>query len=205
MKRHFNLALLIIACMAAACAQSAPAAESTPELTAPAPEETAEASAQIWETFVQREPTRPGWVFQHPAGWTIVDVDGRNVFLYSTPGAGDQLFSRGLQPGQIVMQISLNPAAQPGQTTEEHLRILTNAMRDATYGEIEPVSIAGIDGLQRRIAIENVGLSAVGISQVAVQDMFIDIIAYSRSDEFERNLPLLTQIIETVRYTLPTE
>ena len=209
MHRLTPIALLFVMCAVTAC-NPAPASEATPEV-APTiqpevtPETTVEASSVQWERYVQSDVTAPGWVFQHPAGWEVVDLDGRNIFLYSTPGAGERLFVNGLQPGEMVFQISMNPAASADETPTAHLTVLSEQIRDAALGDVEPVTIAGLEGVHRRGTIEPLGLSFVASSRPFIGGRFIDIIAYSRTDEFESNWPLMSAVIETVRYVLPTE
>lgn len=209
MHRLTLIALLFVMCAASAC-NPAPASEATPEV-APTigpeltPETTAEASSVVWERYVQSDAAAPGWVFQHPAGWEIVDLDGRNIFLYSASGTGERLFVSGLQPGEMVYQISMNPAATADESPTAHLTVLSEQIRDAELGDIEPVTIAGLDGVHRRGTIEALGLSFVASSRPFIGGRFIDIIAYSRTDEFESNWPTMSAVIETVRYILPTE
>jgi hypothetical protein len=209
MHRLTLIVLLFVMGAASAC-NPAPASEVTPEV-APTiqpeltPETTAEASSVVWERYVQSDVTAPGWVFQHPAGWEVVDLDGRNIFLYSTPGAGERLFVNGLQPGELVFQFSLNPAVNGDETPTAHLTALSEGLREAALGDIESVTIAGLDGVQRRGTIDALGLTVVASSRPFFGRQFIDIIAYSRTDEFERNLALMNAVIETVRYVLPTE
>lgn len=210
MHRFTLIALFIVMCAVSACAGTGPAGEATPEVapTIPpevTPETTVEASSVLWERYVQSEVTAPGWVFQHPAGWEIVDLDGRNVFLYSTPGAGDRLFVNGLQPGEMVFQISLNPAANGDETPATHLAALSEGIGGAALGDTEPVTIAGLEGVHRRGTIEELGLSFIASSRPFFGGQFIDIIAYSRTDGFESNWPMMSAVIETVRYVLPTE
>lgn len=212
MKSALKFVLLVTAVVCAACGGQANP-EVTPEITRPAPEvtpeTTAEATAEVmsleWQTFVQSPPTAPGWVFQHPAGWEIIEVNNVNVFLYSAPGIGERLFTDGLQPGQLVFQFSLNPAAEGGQTAQDHLTRLTSAIRTATYGDPEPVSIAGLDGVQQRVFIESPALTALAITRELLPGRFIDIIAYSRADEVDANRPTIDTVIESVRYSLATE
>ena len=206
MHRLTLITLLLVLWTVSACADASPASEVTPEvLPEVTPETTVEASSVQWERFVQSDVTAPGWVFQHPAGWEVVDLDGRNIFLYSTPGAGERIFVNGLQPGESVFQFSLNPAANGDETPSAHLTALSEGLREAALGDIEPVTIAGMDGVHRRGTIEPLGLSFVASSRPFVSGQFIDIIAYSRTDEFESNWSLMSAVIETVRYVYPTE
>jgi hypothetical protein len=214
MHRLTLIALLFVMVAASACADAAPSSEATPEIQIEVtpevipevtPETTAEASSVEWERYVQSDATTPGWAFQHPAGWEVVDLDGRNIFLYSTSGAGERLFVNGLQPGELVFQISMNPAANGDETPTAHLTVLSEQIRDAALGDVEPVTIAGLDGVRRRGTIDALGLTVVASSRPFAGGQFIDIIAYSRTDEFERNLSLMNAVIETVRYVLPTE
>jgi hypothetical protein len=209
MHRLTLIALLFMMCAASAC-NPAPASEATPEVAPPVPpeltpESTVETSSVVWERYVQSDVTAPGWVFQHPSGWEVVDLDGRNIFLYSTPGAGERLFVNGLQPGEMVFQISMNPAANGDETPAAHLTVLSEQIRDAALGDIEPVTIAGLDGVHLRGTIETLGLSFVASSRLFIGGRFIDIIAYSRTDEFESNWPTMSAVVETVRYVIPTE
>jgi hypothetical protein len=210
MHRFTLIALLFVMLVVSACADAGPSSDATPEVTPPiqpevTPETTVEASSVEWTRYVQADATAPGWVFQHPAGWEVVDLDGRNVFLYSTSGAGERLFVNGLQPGEFVFQISLNPAANANETPEAHLTALSEGLREAALGDIEPVTIAGLEGVYRRGVIEALGVSFVASSRPFIGGQFIDIIAYSRTDEFESNWPLMSAVIETVRYVYPTE
>lgn len=210
MHRLTLIALLFVISVVSACADAAPSAEMTPEV-APTiqpevtPETTVEASSVVWERYVESDTTAPGWALQHPAGWEVVNMDGRNVFLYSAPGAGDRLFVSGLQSGEMVFQFSLNPAANSDETPTAHLAALSEGLRDADHGEIEPVTIAGLDGVQRRGTIEELGLTFVASSRPFFGSQFIDIIAYSRTDGFESNWPMMSAVIETVRYVLASE
>lgn len=217
MHRLILIALLFVMGVASAC-NPAPSSEATPEV-APTirpdatqevtpevtPEMTAEASSAVWERYVQSPPTAPGWVFQHPSGWEIVSTDGQNAFLYSAAGAGDRLFVNGLQPGEMVFQFSHNPAANGDETPTAHLTALSEGLREATFGEIEPVTIAGLEGVQRRGTLESLGVSFVASSRAISGGRYLDIIAYSRTDEFENNRPMMSAVIETVRYVLATE
>jgi hypothetical protein len=105
----------------------------------------------------------------------------------------------------MVFQISMNPAANGDETPEAHLTVLSEQVRDAALGEIEPVTIAGLDGVYLRGVMETLGVSFVASSRPFIGGRFIDIIAYSRTDEFESNWPTMSAVIETVRYVLPTE
>ena len=210
MHRWTLTALLLVMFTLSACADAAPANEATQEVAptiAPevTPETTAEASSVEWVRYVQSDSTAPGWTFQHPDGWEAVTVDARNVFLYTVSDAGQRLFINGLQPGELVFQFSLNPAANGDETPTAHLSALSEGLRGAALGEIEPVTIAGLDGVQRRGTIEELGLTVTASSRPFFGGQYIDIIAYSRTDEFETNWPLMSAVIETVRYVLPTE
>lgn len=210
MHRLTLITLVIIMCAASACSTTAPVNEMTPE-AAPTirpeltPEITAEASSVVWERYIQADASAPGWVLQHPEGWTVVNVDAQNVFLYSAADAGDRLFINGLQPGEFVFQFSFNRGKSPDETPTDHLSALSQGLYTAIFGEIEPVTIAGLEGVQRRGTIEDLGLSITISSRPFSGRQFIDIIAYSRIDEFERNLPMMDAVIETVRYVLPRE
>lgn len=210
MHRFTLITLLFVMFVVSACADAGPSSEATPEIVPPiqpelTPESTEEVSPVEWTRYVESGSTAPGWVFQHPTGWEVVNLDGRNVFLYSASGAGERLFVNGLQPGELVFQISLNPAANVDETATAHLTALSEGLREAALGDIEPVTIAGLDGVHRRGVIEAFGLSFVVSSRPFFGGQFIDLIAYSRTDEFESNWPLMSAVIETVRYVLPTE
>lgn len=211
MNRYLLIALLIVIGAASACSNQVPSNEATPEVVPPVapettPETTEEASSIEWERFIQSDATAPGWVLQHPSGWTVFDAgDGVNIFLYSTADAGDRLFNSGLQPGEMVFQFSNNRTGAAGETPRDHLTALTSGFNNATLGEIQPVTIAGIEGVQQRGEIESLGLSFTASSRPFLTNQFIDIIAYSRTDEFDTNLSLMNTVIETVRYVLATE
>ena len=210
MHRLTLIAFLFVISVVSACADAAPSGEATPEVVPPiqpelTPETTAEASSVEWTRYVETDSTAPGWVFQHPTGWEVVNLDGRNVFLYSTSGAGERLFVNGLQPGELVFQFSLNPAANGDETPTAHLTALSEGLREAALGDIESVTIAGLDGVYLRGVMEALGVSFVASSRAFFGGQYIDIIAYSRTDEFESNWPLMSAVIETVRYVLPTE
>lgn len=210
MHRLTLIALLFVISVVSACADAAPSGEATPELVPPiqpevTPESTEEATSVEWIRYVESDATAPGWVFQHPAGWEVVNLDGRNVFLYSASGAGERLFVNGLQPGELVFQFSLNPGANGDEMPEAHLTALSEGLPEAALGAIEPVTIAGLDGVYRRGTIESLGVSFVASSRPFFGGQYIDILAYSRTDEFDSNWPLMGTVIETVRYVLPTE
>ncbi|MBK8135143.1 MAG: hypothetical protein IPK52_04795 [Chloroflexi bacterium] len=196
---------LTLAGLAAACGSVAgPSPEPTVEIRA---EATAEATAvdPSWVVVRLNDPTIPGWEYQHPEGWEVVTLDGRNFFLYSRPGVGEHLFTTPLQPGEIAFQISLNVVANAEETATSHLAALTGTLRDTSFSEAQPVSISGMDGVKQTGTHATLGWTVTAISREFVRGQYIDIFAYSRTDELDLNLPTIDKVIETVSYALPTE
>lgn len=199
------LTALIIAVLAGACGSAAsPSPEATAEIQV---EATAEATAvnPSWVVVRPSSPTVPGWEYQHPEGWSAVTLDSRNFFLYSAPAVGEHLFTSPIQPGELAFQISLNVAQNPEETVSSHLSVLTGVLRTATFGEQQPVTIGGMEGVQQTGINESLGWTVIAVSREFVRGQFIDIFAYSPTNELEANQSTIDTVIETVRYVLPTE
>lgn len=213
MKRLVFALLILVASLIAACGSEAtpPNAaqtvglETTPEIVAEVTPEIVPPDNPTWVTVHRPDPDFPGWELQHPEGWDIVELDEKNIFLYSAPNIGLTLFTDGLKAGQLVFQISLNITTDASQEVSQHLGVLTGTMRDFVFGETTPYSAAGLDGVQRTGQSERLGLTVLATSRQLRPGQFVDMFVYSRSDELDANMPTISTVIDTVRYAFPTE
>lgn len=191
--------------VAAACDSQPPAPDTPPAEAQTAPEMVSALSA--WVSVMRSNPDYPGWEYSHPPGWETVTLDPHNIFLYSRRNMNERLFSAPLSAGEIAFQFSYIPALRevPHRTAFSHLKENLRFIPHDTLAEFTHEN--NIDANNARIegAVTALQLSFVAVTHKLDTGDYIDIYAYSRSDELENNLPLLNAVIATVNYTVPME
>lgn len=205
------LVLLIVAAgMLIACGSPAPAAGNTPvapEITAePSPEVTAEPSNDLLPiVYDQSTPSQPGWRLRHPDGWQVIVADPNNIFLYSTPSAGENLFGQGLQAGEVVFQITLDIPTPPVGTAADHHSRLVRAIPDTTMDAPAATVINALEGVASEGTSERYGFTVYASTRPYFSSTFIDLLTYVRTDEVDRYQPLIEAIVNSIEYVLATE
>ena len=86
-----------------------------------------------------------------------------------------------------------------------HLAVLTDTIRGAEFSVPQPVTVAGLAGVQQIGVNDELNLTIIATSRTIVRGEFLDTFVYTRSDEYAANLPLINAVMETVRYLLATE
>lgn len=205
-----SVLLIVAAGMLIACATPAPTtgnATITPEVTAePSPEVTEEpTNDSLPVVYDESSPTQPGWRLRHPEGWSVVVSDPNNIFLYSTPSAGENLFGQGLQPGEIVFQITLDIPTAPPEAAADHHAKLVRALPDTTMGAPAATVINALEGIASDGVSERYGFTVYASTRPYFSSTFIDLLAYVRTDEVDRYQPLIEAIVNSIEYVLATE
>ncbi len=196
---------VLIACGSPASAPGA--ATVAPEITAePSPEVTAEPTGDLLPVvYDQSSPSQPGWRLRHPDGWQVIVLDPNNIFLYSTPSAGENLFGQGLQPGEIVFQITRAVPTPPVSTAADHHNRLVRALPDTTMDAPAATVINALEGVASVGVSERYGFTVYASTRPYFSSTFIDLLAYVRTDEVDRYQPLIEAIVNSIEYVLATE
>lgn len=168
--------------------------------TAVSPDSTPEAhSAET--VLVDKSGAAPGLAFSHPAGWELLEADPQSLMVYSAEDAGLRLFNVGLQPGEVVVQVSATPRNRVENDLMNYAASLANSTT-GTFGEPQAVTLNGFEGYQ---LIGGTDLFTAVVTVTQQFDQFIEVIAYTRPDEADQHRPQIDAIIDSAIWKLPTE
>ncbi len=151
--------------------------------------------------LVDKSGTAPGLSFSHPAGWELLEADPQSLMLYSAEDAGLRLFNIGLQPSEVVVQVSATPRNRVENDLMNYAVSLASSTT-ATFGEPQPVTLNGFEGYQLTGGTD---LFYVVVTVTQQFDQFVEVIAYTRPDEADQHRPQIDSILNSAIWKLPTE
>ncbi len=150
---------------------------------------------ELTETYTTTNQLDAEYSFNLPAGWIVDESLPGIIAIHSTQDASQNLF-RGLESGQVVLQITTSAVA-PDEAVTEHNTSFASGIGVELSESVE-TTIAGkpaarVDGTDSKYHLR--------VVSVVWDDTYVDVNTYTNPDEFSQYEQTLLDIISSISYT----